>query len=397
MRQILLTGGRALVSIWPMLRRPGRPRSLENPDRPTADQIINARIQAGLSARDAAAILGVSPRTWQRWETGVSGMPPERWRDWRDRIAAALITRTSVRRGRPARSAVGNCPGAAVIRAARVQAGLTRALAAAMVNVSARTWQRWEAGETIMPPEDWQTWLALVEQDNTVRPPLRRGRPCNRPSLESPSSTEIRAARLASRLSLEAAAKYAFVSRRTWQRWEMGLSGMPPERWREWSARIAAGSFSRTTSRRGRPLRSLDCDSPAAAEIRAARVKAGLTRELAAAMINVSARTWQRWEAGDTIMPSRDWRTWLALVEQDTTVRPPIRRGRPCNRPSPGSPCAAEIRTARLAAGLSLDTAAKYAFVSRRTWQRWERGESGICDAAWKAFTITVQSRLNAD
>lgn len=215
-----------------MSRRPGRPRSLELPDRPTTDQIINARAQAGLSARDAAAVIGVAARTWQRWEMGLSGMPPDRWQEWCARLADGPISRTVTKRGRPSRRVACDGPGAADIRAARVQAGLTRDLAAAMINVSPRTWQRWEAGETIMPSEDWKAWVALVEQDTTVRPPLRRGRPCNRPSPESPGAAEIRATRLASGISLETAAKYAFVSRRTWQRWERGESSISATAWK---------------------------------------------------------------------------------------------------------------------------------------------------------------------
>lgn len=49
----------------------------------TPDDIKRARIVAGHTQREAAAVLGVALRTWQYWEKGQTTMRPEQLRLYR--------------------------------------------------------------------------------------------------------------------------------------------------------------------------------------------------------------------------------------------------------------------------------------------------------------------------
>ncbi|WP_415506490.1 helix-turn-helix domain-containing protein [Acetobacter sp.] len=46
---------------------------------PTPDQIRSVRERAGVNQTFAAAMVGITPRTWRRWEAGVHRMPPATW------------------------------------------------------------------------------------------------------------------------------------------------------------------------------------------------------------------------------------------------------------------------------------------------------------------------------
>jgi len=52
-------------------------------------------------------------------------------------------------------------------------------------------------------------------------------------------------------------------------------------------------------------------NSPAPAEIRAARERAGLTQTEAGALVHTAVRTWQQWEAGDRRMHPAYWELFL--------------------------------------------------------------------------------------
>lgn len=52
-------------------------------DRPTPDQIRASREAAGITQREAAGLVCVESRTWQRWESGDRGMPPGIWKLFR--------------------------------------------------------------------------------------------------------------------------------------------------------------------------------------------------------------------------------------------------------------------------------------------------------------------------
>ena len=51
--------------------------------------------------------------------------------------------------------------------------------------------------------------------------------------------------------------------------------------------------------------------SPAPAEIRAARISAGLTQEKAAAVVYCARRGWQEWELGNRRMMPAIWELFL--------------------------------------------------------------------------------------
>lgn len=46
---------------------------------PTPAVIRQKRLAAGLSRKDAAALIGVAYRTWQDWELGTARMRPALW------------------------------------------------------------------------------------------------------------------------------------------------------------------------------------------------------------------------------------------------------------------------------------------------------------------------------
>lgn len=46
---------------------------------PTAEQVRQARSDAGLTQTHAAALIGAAMRSWQDWEAGKSKMPAGLW------------------------------------------------------------------------------------------------------------------------------------------------------------------------------------------------------------------------------------------------------------------------------------------------------------------------------
>lgn len=54
--------------------------------------------------------------------------------------------------------------------------------------------------------------------------------------------------------------------------------------------------------------------SPTPAEIRAARLAAGLTQAQASAVIGCGYRAWMEWEAGNRRMPALSWYVWRHWV-----------------------------------------------------------------------------------
>lgn len=47
---------------------------------PTPSEVRALRASVGLSQLRLAALLGVSERTWERWETGITPCAPVTWR-----------------------------------------------------------------------------------------------------------------------------------------------------------------------------------------------------------------------------------------------------------------------------------------------------------------------------
>lgn len=71
-------------------RRPGRPRNPPLPLfplAPTRRAIRAARRAAGLTQREAGAVVYVVARTWQGWEYGPNTMHPAIWELWLHKTA----------------------------------------------------------------------------------------------------------------------------------------------------------------------------------------------------------------------------------------------------------------------------------------------------------------------
>lgn len=56
----------------------------------------------------------------------------------------------------------------------------------------------------------------------------------------------------------------------------------------------------------------------------------------------------------------------------------------------PPSPAPAEVKAARLAAGLSQAKAAELVYRCRRAWQKWEYGEIETDPALWELWNIKI-------
>lgn len=56
------------------------------------------------------------------------------------------------------------------------------------------------------------------------------------------------------------------------------------------------------------------CNAPTAAEVKAARLAAGLTQTAAGAVIYAALRTWQSYEAGERKMPAAAWELWRTKI-----------------------------------------------------------------------------------
>lgn len=60
-------------------------------------------------------------------------------------------------------------------------------------------------------------------------------------------------------------------------------------------------------------------DSPSAADIRDARLSAGLTQTQAAALIGYSLRAWQNWESGKVKIRPLIWQAWLSRLGKSSS------------------------------------------------------------------------------
>lgn len=62
-------------------------------------------------------------------------------------------------------------PDRKLIRDARAFAGLTQAQAAQLVHVTVRTWQMWEAGQSVMRPGYWSLFVSKARARMEAKPP----------------------------------------------------------------------------------------------------------------------------------------------------------------------------------------------------------------------------------
>jgi hypothetical protein len=69
------------------MNHPNRSRAGTNPARnPTKEEIRAAREAAGLTRREAGALIYRSPEGWEKWELGTARMDPVLWRDFRNEL-----------------------------------------------------------------------------------------------------------------------------------------------------------------------------------------------------------------------------------------------------------------------------------------------------------------------
>lgn len=61
--------------------------STSTTEAPSATQIEDARIAAGLSKAEAAALVYATDRAWRYWESGVNKMPVSLWELFQIKVA----------------------------------------------------------------------------------------------------------------------------------------------------------------------------------------------------------------------------------------------------------------------------------------------------------------------
>ncbi len=62
------------------------------PKSPTTDDIAQARQDAGLTHKEAAAVVYAAGRTWQHWEAGTRAMPPGLFELFRLKTGLSFLT-----------------------------------------------------------------------------------------------------------------------------------------------------------------------------------------------------------------------------------------------------------------------------------------------------------------
>lgn len=62
----------------------------------------------------------------------------------------------------------------------------------------------------------------------------------------------------------------------------------------------------------------------------------------------------------------------------------------------PTAPPVAVIKTGRLFAGLTQAEAARLVYVTVRTWQKWERGDSAMRPGFWAQFCTRAKAHMRA-
>ena len=74
---------RAYQSLYQATRQAKYRRIRDTTPHPAPEEIVSARLSAGLTQGDAAAIVYTTDRHWSNWERGVSKMPRSSWRLFR--------------------------------------------------------------------------------------------------------------------------------------------------------------------------------------------------------------------------------------------------------------------------------------------------------------------------
>ena len=134
---------------------------------PTGAEVKELRAQASkrlgykVTARQAAAMIGVSSETWRAWEYERRAMQPIKVREF---LQASSPSRPPTGEVQEAKKSVKTEPLADPerIKYYRVCAELTREEAAAIIGVTPRSWQSWETGARPMYQARLDQWKALA-------------------------------------------------------------------------------------------------------------------------------------------------------------------------------------------------------------------------------------------
>ena len=166
------------------------------------------RKAAGLTQAQAAALVGVKPLAWHRWESGQCRAPL-----WRLVLFAA--------RSRPVTAGAWVPPSRDEVRAVRVAAGLTHTQAAALVYLPRP--MDWAAAER----HDMDVRLTRAAWELFRFKMADPGRPA--PGLPAPGA--LAAMRKAAGLTQSQAAALVYATRATWAAWETGRNQIGRAAW----------------------------------------------------------------------------------------------------------------------------------------------------------------------
>ena len=133
------------------------------------DLLVKARVNSGLSVKNAAVLVYSNSRNWYAWEDGQAKMPPA--------IFELFLVKTGqkVLKAWPRSAGIleprSSPPSPAAITLGRNAAGLTQSQAAQLVHVTPGAWQKWELGKARMRPAifelfmlktGWSSWAGVV-------------------------------------------------------------------------------------------------------------------------------------------------------------------------------------------------------------------------------------------
>lgn len=122
-----------------------------------ADLLAKARVNSGLSVKNAAVLVYSNSRNWYAWEDGQAKMPPA--------IFELFLVKTGQKvlkawpRAAGPLEPLSSPPSPAVIKLGRIAAELTQAQAAQLVHVTAGAWQKWELGKAKMHPAIFELFM----------------------------------------------------------------------------------------------------------------------------------------------------------------------------------------------------------------------------------------------
>jgi DNA-binding transcriptional regulator YiaG len=121
-------------------------------------ELARIRVQAGVTQRAVAAVLGVASRTVSCWEQGRWRPPSVAAERWRDVCAQAARQQAQSQPRRPGPGRRLSVVDPADLLRIREETGAARAWLAPVLGVVSRTIQGWETGRTAAPPEMAERW-----------------------------------------------------------------------------------------------------------------------------------------------------------------------------------------------------------------------------------------------